>query len=616
MRFRHVLGSRVDATVARMETRAPRLGPLGIAAALLLVPLSAPADPTKVGSEIVVHDVGESYGYTPRIAVDPAGNFLVAWLDPSADEVRARAFWAIGNPRGPLFTLSEPGFEIDTFFWDTEELLSAAADGAGNFVVAYNGYDPSGGEPACSDQPCILTKRYESDGNLSTATFIVGDPRLFTYDDYYNPTANPELAGDGEGNFVVAWEGYDADPGSSYLGSEGVWARKLVNVGQVNGSQFRVNALTPDYQGDAGTLDVAADAVGNFVLVWEDDNDLAAPPSGGIVFRRFDKAKNPVGLQTPVVGCCAGDPHVAQAPDGEFMITWVDHGGSGVSAQAFDASGLPASPMFQVAAGAVHPEIAASGADTFVVVYETSGGDAAGKTFALDGSSPSAEFIAGTDGYYPAVGAAENGDFVVTWTNYDSTYAQRFQESAPTSQEIPLLGKVLVLTNKDPDDFEKSKGSWKASGEEIVSPLRGSANDPRCNGDPDGTVKATVRFLSATSGQDVTLPLPCQNWSVTGGNKVGSVPTRGYKYKDPAREQGPCVSVKLKGTKSLTVSCKGKKGAAGFPYDLVLGQNQGSITAVLEMGLIKHCAEFLPLFDGSDGKKYKGKSLAMPAACP
>ena len=38
--------------------------------------------------------------------------------------------------------------------------------------------------------------------------------------------------------------------------------------------------------------------------------------------------------------------------------------------------------------------------------------------------------------------------------------------------------------------------------------------------------------------------------------------------------------------------------------------------AVLQTGLISHCAEFQAFSDGSDGKTYKGKALAPPAACP
>lgn len=593
---------------------------VGSAAGLLwtAVPVKA-ADPVKVGPELLVSDgPDDDYVYTPRVAVDPAGNFVVAWQDTYYySEIRARAFWSTGNPRGPKFVMSEPHLYVSSGNFDDDELLSIAADGAGNFLVAYNAETYSGSEPACDDNPCIVTKRFESTGVLSSASFIVGDPRLFPYEEEHNQTANPELAADGEGNFVVAWEGYDKSDVSGYVEDEGVWARKLVSVGQVNGSQFRVNGITEGYQGDTGYLDIAADDVGNFVAVWEDDNyDVA--PYGGVVFQRFDKNKNLLGPQTLVTPPSPEDPHVAQLPDGTFMVIWNDAGSIG--GRVFDPSGAAVGPEFAVASGG-YPEIAASRAGSFIVVFESSGpgSNAAGRMFDATGTPTSSEFQLNTasSAFTPDVDADDDGNFVVTWNAGDGyAYAQRFQATTPTTQEIPVLGKVAVITNKNPDDFFKSTGKWKASAPEVVSPLRGSASDPRCNGDPEGTVKATVRFVSTTSGQDHTIDLPCQNWTATGGNKVNSVSKRGYKYSDGKREDGPCNSVKIKGTKSVSITCKGKPGAASFDYDLQSGQSQGVLTTVLQMGLFEYCAEFQPFFDGSDGKKYKGKALAAPASCP
>lgn len=580
----------------------------------------AAVDPIKVGGEIQVSDNVDNYAYDPRVGVDAAGNFLVVWQDTENNIVRGHAFWATGNERGPVFQMSAAGDDIyvSEGSFDSDELLDVAADKAGNFVVAYNAYDQDIGYAyygACYGSPCIWTKRLEATGNVSPADFIVGDPRLFSYSTYpgeYNQTANPELAVDGEGNFVVAWEGYDLGT-SGYVESEGVWARRLVSVGQVSGGQFRVNELTDEYQGDGGQLDVAADDSGNFVVVWHDE-EYDLPPYGGVVFRRFDKFKNPLGVQTRVAD--GFDPHVAQLPGGEFMVVYTDS--SAVAGRVFDATGTAIGPQFEVTPNGSYPEITASAAGSFIVTWETNDG-ASIKVFDTTGTATSSEIDVDVDadGFHPHVGAAANGDFVVVWNEGDGyTFAQRFQASAPAPQEILVQGKIVIVTNKTPDDFEKSLGKWKASGSQLEVPLRGSVNDPRCNGDPDGTVKASVRFVSATSGQDVTVDLPCQNWTVTGGNKVNSVSKRGYKYADGKREDGPCNSVKIKGTKSLSVSCKGKPGAASFPFDLQSGVGQGVISTVLRLGLVEYCSEFQPFFDGADGKKYKGKGFAAPAACP
>lgn len=101
-----------------------------------------------------------------------------------------------------------------------------------------------------------------------------------------------------------------------------------------------------------------------------------------------------------------------------------------------------------------------------------------------------------------------------------------------------------------------------------------------------------------------------------GSTKVNGVEKRGYKYKDGKREDGPCNSVTIKGTKSVSVSCKGKPGVASFTYDLVNGVSQGDVVGSLTLGDVTYCAEFAPFSDGSDGKKFKGKSTTTPAGCP
>ncbi len=581
--------------------------PLAVFALFGLVQPVNAADPVKVGGEITVTTDGD--GHLPRIAVDPGGNFLIVWEATNGlSEMQARAFWSNGNPQGPEFQMSKVGHILGgngariTF-------VDVAADKAGNFVAAYNGY---GDEfPECGSR--ILTRRRDSEGALAPAVFVVGDPRLFSYNQECNQTSNPKITADGEGNFVVAWEGYDADEFGD-LNSEGVWARKMVSSGQVNGSQFLVHAPDYTYQGQYGQLDVAADDTGNFVVVWHDESYVAEYE--GLAVQRFDKSKNPLGprIQVTTDAGLSENPQVAVMPDGKFMVVW---DGIHLKGQVHDADGVPTGPVFEVA-GAEYPEVSASASGLFVVVFEDAGG-IAGQVVAETGAVTSGVFQVSTvpGGYRPTIGAADDGSFVVTWARFGNAYAQRFAATPPIASEIPLLGKVAVISNKIPDDFEKSNGKWKAGGEEIVVPLRGSSSDPRCNGDAVGTVKASVRFLSVTSGQDTgPIPLPCQNWDATGGGKVGSVPKRGYKYSDGKRLDGPCTSVKIKGTKSLSVTCKGKPGAAAFTYDLVSGVGQGPVTAVLEMGLVKYCAEFEPFFDGSDGKKYKGKSLSVPASCP
>lgn len=143
----------------------------------------------------------------------------------------------------------------------------------------------------------------------------------------------------------------------------------------------------------------------------------------------------------------------------------------------------------------------------------------------------------------------------------------------------------------------------------------GTDADPTCNGDPPGTARATIRFLSTTTGEDTgEIDLPCERWTATG--KAGST-SRGYQYKDPQRADGPCKTLKLQGRKLIKAICD-NKGAFPFDYDLTVGVDQGIVEQVLTIGNTRYCMGFDDHNgkDGSDGKKFLGKNAPAPAACP
>jgi hypothetical protein len=102
-----------------------------------------------------------------------------------------------------------------------------------------------------------------------------------------------------------------------------------------------VNTTTFGVQADP---DVASDAAGNFVVVWRDGD----PPTT-IRAQRFSAAGFPIGGEFQVntyTRGSQGNPSVASAPDGRFVVTW--YGRGDLYAQRFDASGAPQGPEFRV----------------------------------------------------------------------------------------------------------------------------------------------------------------------------------------------------------------------------------------------------------------------------
>ncbi len=587
---------------------------------MVVVSAAPAADPIKVGPEI---DASSGRIATvPRVASDPAGNFMVVWEEPVTELVFGRRWHATGNEFLPEFQVSGPGHEISAGGSRAINMAGVAADAAGNFMMVYTAQDESLGAATCAGDPCLFARRNDANG-VSGGLFTIQDSST-TYVHAWvgnDQVSNPEVASLSNGDFVVGWEGYDKSgvPGD-YASDESTFARKTVASGQPKGSYFRVNDGTAYYQGQYGNFSASGDPSGGFVVVYEDEYyNYSYAPGGSLRAQIYNDKGKEVGPKFgvgPSEDSSGSGADIAHAADGRFMVVWVDYYLAG---RIFEPDGVPVTDAFFIHDDpSYYPAVAASD-DSFVVVWNN--GPVMGKRFDLEGNALSSVFEISPMGrrYGPDVAAAANGDFIVAWKDAaDYAKAQRFQVLTPVEQEIGVFGKVLVLTNKVPDDPEKNQLKWKATGPEIVSPPRGTSSDPRCNGDPVGTAKATVQFFSPTSGHDSgVIDLPCENWFALGGLKPGQVSKRSYRYRDSQLDEGPCKSVLVKGEKSITVKCQGKGETTDLPYDLEVETSEGTVHAVLDMGLYKFCSSFPPdgVADGSDGKKFKGKNAAI-FGCP
>src|SRR5262249_34562695 len=128
---------------------------------------------------------------------------------------------------------------------------SVAMDAQGNYVVAWHSQDQDG------SQFGIYAQRYNA-----TGAPLGGEFRVNTYT--INNQILPEVAMDAAGDFVVAWESYGQDgEGISY---SNVYAQRYDAAGTAVGVEFRVNTFTTNSQANPA---VAMDAVGNFVIAWQ-----------------------------------------------------------------------------------------------------------------------------------------------------------------------------------------------------------------------------------------------------------------------------------------------------------------------------------------------------------
>jgi hypothetical protein len=187
------------------------------------------------------------------------------------------------------------------------------------------------------------------------------------------------VAADANGNFVVVWQGY-GDGNSS-----GVFGQRFNAAGFPQGGEFQVNSYTTSAQRLPA---VASDARGNFVVVWE---SYAQDGSrNGVFGQRFHSGGLPLGSEFRVNSYTTQDqgyfPVVASDASGNFVVVWAsryqDGSGPGIFAQRFNAAGLPQGPEFPVnsytTSAQRFPAVASDANGNFVVVWESSGQDGSG----------------------------------------------------------------------------------------------------------------------------------------------------------------------------------------------------------------------------------------------
>ena len=240
-----------------------------------------------------------------------------------------------------------------------------------------------------------------------------------------NDQSYASVASDASGNFVVVWTSKGQD-GSGY----GIIGRRFGANGTPRGSEFAVNTYTTN---DQNHVTVAADAIGNFVVVW--DSQGQDGDSFGVFGQRFDATGAPQGsefrLNAYTTTFQAG-PAVTYEAAGGFVVVWESYGQDGSSmgifGRRFDATGAPRASEFQVNSYVTAiqnlPALAADPNGGFVVTWtsDSQDGDAGGvfaRRYDATGTPQGGEFQVNTyttnAQLRPSVAVDANGNFVVVW---------------------------------------------------------------------------------------------------------------------------------------------------------------------------------------------------------
>jgi hypothetical protein len=313
----------------------------------------------------------------PRVAVDGAGGFVIAWADMrfGGSDIFLQRYGRDGNPVDINVQInddttgayqSEPALAVDlsglhTLVWSdyrnsnypfdpdlfiqcfdsavspdgvnrniTTELpdsLKEAPDIAlsafGNGVVVWADFRNRNWD--------IYGQRIGSDGNLTGSNFIIND----------GPDAAqqhaPRVSVAPEGWFVVTW--YD-----NRWGNDDVFVQRFDSDGNKIGANILVNSDGGDVR--QAFPDVAADGAGHFTVVWVDWRNGSYPANSDIYARKYDTTMTPVNSEVQInqdgTTRAQREPTIAADRMGNVAIVWSDSASSSwdITGQMMDVEGV------------------------------------------------------------------------------------------------------------------------------------------------------------------------------------------------------------------------------------------------------------------------------------
>src|SRR6185436_18059133 len=297
----------------------------------------------------------------PSVASNPSGNFVIVWESYGLDG----SGWGIFGQRYDSKGVAQRAeFGVNSYTTNMQEFASVASDASGDFVVVWDSSTQDGSSGG------IFGQRYDNEGVAQGGEFRVNSHTEGSQD-------IPSVASDAEGNFVVVWCG--AGQGDSH----GIFGQRYDSEGVALGAEFRANSYTTDFQ---RWPSVASDASGNFVAVWQCALGYPLPPCG-IFGQRYDSGGVAQGGEFAITSGTTGYlGSVAADASGNFVVVWESYGedgsGYGIFGQRYDSGGVPQGNEFQINSYTPShqrfPSVGAAGTNQFVVAWQSDGQDGSG----------------------------------------------------------------------------------------------------------------------------------------------------------------------------------------------------------------------------------------------
>jgi Ca2+-binding RTX toxin-like protein len=248
-----------------------------------------------------------------------------------------------------------------------------------------------------------------------------------------NNQIQPALAVAEDGSFVVAWT--SSSPA-------GIQAQRFDATGAKLGEEIQVSDAAPS-GAFIGNVDVGMDAAGNFTVVWH-YSAAGTFPGFDVYARRFDAdgaALSDPFIPATVAADRQSQPVIAVNADGAQVMAWasndLDGSGLNIYARRYDADGQAVGGQFLVntttAGNQNNPAVAMDAAGNFVIAWDIGGGIYA-QRYSAEGGALGGEFRVGTgtSASSPEIAMRPDGSFFIAWSvaggdgSGSAIFAQRF----------------------------------------------------------------------------------------------------------------------------------------------------------------------------------------------
>ncbi|MDH6266885.1 methionine-rich copper-binding protein CopC [Rhizobium sp. SG_E_25_P2] len=400
------------------------------------------------GDEVRVNTTIPGDQSDAQITMLADGGWVVTWTDPNDGNdsgIFQQAYNADGSTLGSQT-------QVNTMTYARQLLSKVAALSDGGWIVTYTGWD--------ANDYGVYKQVYNADGTKNGVETLV------------NTTTTSAQAGStisvlADGSYVIAWASLsqDGDDGA------GIYQQLYNADGSKIGVETAVNTTTA---GNQAAPNIAMLANGGYVVSWTQVNgDMT---SGVVYSQMFDDTGAKIGSEHShaVSGKGAVDSQVTGLADGGYVVTWANQQSSGsiatgVFAQAYNADGTERGPEITVSSNlggarndwsVMQPDVLGLPNGDFIIVWtqsDSSGRGVFGQVYnadgTVDGSSFSITADATSDQMEPQITATDDG-FMVVWREFGSesttdVYSRRFYAVYESDNAAPTGSDSVISVLED-----------------------------------------------------------------------------------------------------------------------------------------------------------------------